>query len=65
VKSPTRASSCERRVPVSDEYLVLTKTLSACREILAGDKTILRELLHPSRDPAARGSIVRKYAGHH
>jgi len=32
---------------------VLTKTLSACREILAGDKTILREMLHPSRDPAA------------
>jgi mannose-6-phosphate isomerase-like protein (cupin superfamily) len=31
---------------------VLTKTLSACREILAGDKTILREMLHPSRDPA-------------
>jgi len=34
---------------------VLTKSLSACREILAGDKTILRELLHPSRDPAAVG----------
>ncbi len=32
---------------------MLTKTLSACREILAGDKTVLRELLHPSRDPAA------------
>ena len=31
---------------------MLTKPLSACREILAGDKTILRELLHPSRDPA-------------
>ena len=31
---------------------MLTKSLSACREILAGDKTILRELLHPSRDPA-------------
>lgn len=34
---------------------MLTKSLSACREILAGDKTILRELLHPSRDPAAVG----------
>jgi mannose-6-phosphate isomerase-like protein (cupin superfamily) len=34
---------------------VLTKSLAACREILAGDKTILRELLHPSRDPAAVG----------
>ena len=34
---------------------MLTKPLSACREILAGDKTILRELLHPSRDPAAVG----------
>ena len=34
---------------------MLTKPLSACREILAGDKTILRELLHPSRDPAAIG----------
>ena len=34
---------------------MLTKSLSACREILAGDKTILRELLHPSRDPAAIG----------
>ena len=34
---------------------MLTKSLAACREILAGDKTILRELLHPSRDPAAVG----------
>ena len=34
---------------------MLTKTLSTCREILAGDRTILRELLHPSRDPAAIG----------
>ena len=34
---------------------MLTKSLSACREILAGDKTVLRELLHPSRDPAAIG----------
>lgn len=34
---------------------MLTKPLSACREILAGDKTILRELLHPSRDAAAIG----------
>jgi mannose-6-phosphate isomerase-like protein (cupin superfamily) len=34
---------------------VLTKPLSACSEILAGDRTILRELLHPSRDPAAIG----------
>ncbi len=32
---------------------MLTKSLAACREILAGDETILRELLHPSRDPAA------------
>ena len=31
---------------------MLTKSLTACREILAGDKTILREVLHPSRDPA-------------
>ena len=31
---------------------MLAKSLSACGEILAGDKTILRELLHPSRDPA-------------
>ena len=29
---------------------MLTKSLSACREILAGDETILRELLHSSRD---------------
>lgn len=34
---------------------MLTKPLSACREILAGDKTILRELLHPSRDAVAIG----------
>ena len=34
---------------------MLTKPLAACREILAGDKTILRELLHPARDPAAVG----------
>jgi mannose-6-phosphate isomerase-like protein (cupin superfamily) len=34
---------------------VLVKTLSACKEILAGDKTVLRELLHPSRAPAAIG----------
>ncbi|MBI3809313.1 MAG: cupin domain-containing protein [Nitrospirae bacterium] len=34
---------------------MLTKPLSACSEILAGDKTLLRELLHPSRDPAAIG----------
>jgi mannose-6-phosphate isomerase-like protein (cupin superfamily) len=34
---------------------VLTKPLSACSEILAGDRTVLRELLHPSRDPAAIG----------
>jgi mannose-6-phosphate isomerase-like protein (cupin superfamily) len=34
---------------------VLTKSLSDCQEILAGDKTILRELLHPDRDPAAIG----------
>lgn len=34
---------------------MLTKPLAACREILAGDRTVLRELLHPSRDPAAIG----------
>ena len=34
---------------------MLTKPLSACREILAGDKTILRELLHPSRDAVVIG----------
>lgn len=32
---------------------MLTKPLAACREILAGDRTVLRELLHPARDPAA------------
>jgi len=34
---------------------VLTKPLAACREILAGDNTLLRELLHPARDSAAVG----------
>jgi mannose-6-phosphate isomerase-like protein (cupin superfamily) len=34
---------------------VLQKPLSRCQEILAGDHTILREMLHPVRDPAAIG----------
>jgi len=34
---------------------VLTRTLSDCKEILAEDKTILRELLHPARNAAAIG----------
>ena len=34
---------------------MLTKSLSACKEILAGDHTILRELLHPARDAATLG----------
>ncbi len=34
---------------------MLSKSLSACKEILAGDRTILRELLHPARDAAAIG----------
>jgi mannose-6-phosphate isomerase-like protein (cupin superfamily) len=34
---------------------VLTKSLADCTEILAGDKTILRELLHPGRDAATIG----------
>ena len=34
---------------------MLTKSLADCTEILAGDKTILRELLHPGRDPATIG----------
>jgi mannose-6-phosphate isomerase-like protein (cupin superfamily) len=34
---------------------VLTKSLPDCREILAGDRTVLRELLHPARDPAQIG----------
>jgi mannose-6-phosphate isomerase-like protein (cupin superfamily) len=31
---------------------VLIKKLKNCREITAGDRTRLRELLHPDRDPA-------------
>jgi len=31
---------------------VLIKRLKDCREITAGDRTRLRELLHPDRDPA-------------
>ena len=34
---------------------VFTRTLADCTEILAGDKTILRELLHPARNQAAIG----------
>lgn len=35
------------------------KRLSDCREIVAGDRTRLRELLHPERDPvAARYSLA-------
>lgn len=34
---------------------MLTKSLADCKEILAGDKTILRELLNPARDKAAIG----------
>jgi mannose-6-phosphate isomerase-like protein (cupin superfamily) len=29
---------------------MLVKTLESCREIVAGDGTVLRELLHPARD---------------
>jgi len=32
---------------------VLTRSLSDCKEILAGDNTLLRELLHPVRNGAA------------
>jgi len=32
---------------------VLTRSLSDCKEILAGDNTLLRELLHPVRNDAA------------
>jgi len=32
---------------------VLTRSLTDCKEILAGDNTLLRELLHPVRNPAA------------
>ncbi len=31
---------------------MLIKKLGDCREIVAGDRTRLRELLHPDRDPA-------------
>ena len=31
---------------------MLIKKLNDCREIAAGDRTRLRELLHPDRDPA-------------
>jgi mannose-6-phosphate isomerase-like protein (cupin superfamily) len=31
---------------------MLVKSLAACREIVAIDRTVLRELLHPDRDPA-------------
>jgi mannose-6-phosphate isomerase-like protein (cupin superfamily) len=34
---------------------VLARSLADCKEILAGDKTILRELLHPARNKAAIG----------
>ena len=34
---------------------MLTKSLADCKEILAGDRTLLREVLHPSRDPAVIG----------
>ena len=34
---------------------MLARSLSDCKEILAGDKTILRELLHPARNKAAIG----------
>ena len=32
---------------------MLTRSLSDCKEILAGDNTLLRELLHPVRNDAA------------
>ena len=32
---------------------MLTRSLSDCKEILAGDNTLLRELLHPVRHDAA------------
>jgi len=32
---------------------MLVKSLAACREMVAIDRTVLRELLHPDRDPAA------------
>ncbi len=32
---------------------MLCKRLADCREIVAGDGTLLRELLHPARDQAA------------
>jgi len=32
---------------------MLVKSLAACREVVAIDRTVLRELLHPDRDPAA------------
>lgn len=39
---------------------MLVKRLADCAEILAGDKTRLRELLHPERDPAEiRCSLAR------
>lgn len=30
---------------------MLIKRLVECREVVAGDRTLLRELLHPERDP--------------
>lgn len=32
---------------------MLMKSLAACRELVAIDRTVLRELLHPERDPVA------------
>jgi mannose-6-phosphate isomerase-like protein (cupin superfamily) len=34
---------------------MLIKILDECEEIVAGDGSILRELLHPARDPAELG----------
>ncbi|MFO7675124.1 MAG: cupin domain-containing protein [bacterium] len=43
---------------------MLVKRLADCPEITAGDGTLLRELLHPDRDPAGvRFSLARARLG--
>jgi len=46
---------------------MLKRTLADCREFLAGDHTVLRELLHPAKEKVALGYSLahgRLAAGH-
>ena len=40
---------------------MLKRTLADCREFVAGDHTVLRELMHPAKEAAALGDMDRLF----